>query len=435
MRWVGCVRLLSVLAVSVAAAGLSLAAQASAALPPSMPPSMLQSMPLLAQNDLLLSGEMRPVEAPASPPASAMQNGAGTPAMTGAGEPPAVTFPTQPSGTRIILLLPRRSPVFKAASDAVLEGFKLAAERDRDEKLRVTLVETGDDPNEVLASFQAAQSQADIIVGPLTRSGVTAVALNARVDKPTLALAQPEARGDKDPPLPQRMLPIGLSVEDEARQLARQAAADGHTGRAYIVATQAAWQKRAAQAFEVQWRQLRQTSETMSISANGAWLDANGLQQLKRRLEREQPALIFAALDADQASQVREAIGAQVPVFGTSQINPLPAGDWPPASRRPELDGVHLVDMPWLLQPDHPAVMAYRSGTPTAGRSADLERLVALGVDAWRIAREIAAYKAAFEIDGVTGKLVIDMSAGSTRFQRSASPGTYVDGMVSGSAP
>lgn len=430
-RWFSCVWLLSVL--------VCLPLQAA---------DHARHFPLLAHNDLMLFAPGAPLGQAASEQAvivgtvvqpevrvesSAGQTDAAAQPAARSGNPPLVQFPVAPAAAiRLVLLLPMRSPSLRPAAEAVLKGFTEAAERDKDARINVSVIDTGDDADDVLSAYQAAEAQADIIVGPLTRSGVAVIAQRAKINKPTLALAHIEPGADSEIRLPAKMLAIGLSLEEEARQLAQQAFEQGLGGRAYIVASGAAWQRRAASAFAAQWRQLRQTSDNINIASSGQWLDIKGLQALKRRLDGEDPALIFVALDAQQAGQVREATGGQVPMFGTSQLNPLPAGDWPDASRRPELDGVQLVDMPWVLQADHPAVMAYRSGPAASRRSVDLERLLALGIDSWRVARELATGKSSFDIDGVTGMLKIDVNADHNRFQRLASPGVYRDGMVVG---
>jgi outer membrane PBP1 activator LpoA protein len=58
-----------------------------------------------------------------------------------------------------------------------------------------------------------------------------------------------------------------------------------------------------------------------------------------------------------------------------------------------------------MLQPDHPAVMTYVHDTPR--EPDDLERLYALGIDAFRVAQELLARNRDFEIDGVTGRLTL----------------------------
>jgi outer membrane PBP1 activator LpoA protein len=63
-------------------------------------------------------------------------------------------------------------------------------------------------------------------------------------------------------------------------------------------------------------------------------------------------------------------------------------------------------------------------------RSADLERLYALGIDAYRVAREIALDRTRFEIDGVTGRLIVRMDSPDRRFERIVQPAVYRDGGV-----
>jgi outer membrane PBP1 activator LpoA protein len=89
-----------------------------------------------------------------------------------------------------------------------------------------------------------------------------------------------------------------------------------------------------------------------------------------------------------------------LPAYGTSQINPGPS-----AASFLDLSDVRFVDMPWLLQPDHPAVMVYSRGGPRAPD--ELERLRALGIDAFRIAQELYAGKRELDLDGVTGRLTL----------------------------
>ncbi|HCN89783.1 MAG TPA: hypothetical protein DIT28_11500, partial [Oxalobacteraceae bacterium] len=162
------------------------------------------------------------------------------------------------------------------------------------------------------------------------------------------------------------------------------------------------------------------------------YLDPNGLEQLRKRVQNDKPALVFVALDAAQARQLRSAIGNDVALYGTSQLNPLTRPDWAGAEPMPELNGAQLLDIPWQLQPDHPAVMIYPHpvGAADQKHSADLERLYALGIDAYRVAREIAEGHSDFEIDGVTGRLTVSFGAGAARFERFEQPAIYQDGTV-----
>ncbi len=354
-----------------------------------------------------------------------------------------------PPPKRLALLLPLRSSVFGAAADAVRTGFLTASERTRD-NLVITIIETGDSVQDVLSAYNDAAVKYDIIVGPLARSAVTALAQSNNIVKPTIALAQPDLPDGAEQRLPRQLLLVGLSIEDEARQVAAWTERVKTPGKIFSIATNIAWQRRAAKAFTQQARQIGLTVDNLELSVPNNALSASGLAQLSQRIQAERPALLFVALDAAQTIQLRSAIGSEIPLYGTSQLNPLTlatataalnaaakaaaANAAPPAndSRLPELDGVHLVDMPWQLQADHAAVAAYpRSVANTDGKpNADLERLYALGIDAFRVASEIAAQRSGFDIDGVTGQINVNMGAGATYFQRKETQAVYQDGIA-----
>lgn len=351
-------------------------------------------------------------------------------AQASAPEPAAAPAPT-PAKVRMALLLPLRSESLGPAANAVRSGF-MAAYAHEMNGVDVTVVETDDTAQDLIAGYAEAAAHNDIVVGPLSRSGVTLIANGDVVRKPTIALSQPDAGGDAEPVLPPQMLVISLSIEEEARQIASLAWADQNMAKALVVSTGVAWQRRAARAFATQWQRLGQEPQLIELGVSGGYLNANNLEQLRKRIQGDRPGLVFVALDAAQARQLRSAIGNDIALYGTSQLNPLPRLDWEGAEPMPELNGAQLVDIPWQLQPDHPAVMIYPHPVPSAEEkhSADLERLYALGIDAYRVAREIAARHGNFDIDGVTGKLSVSFGAGPARFERVEQPAIYRDGAV-----
>ena len=75
--------------------------------------------------------------------------------------------------------------------------------------------------------------------------------------------------------------------------------------------------------------------------------------------------------------------------------------------------------MPWLLQPDHPAVMIYPRATPSL--EPERERLYALGIDTFRLLQIMLAknYSATLPLDGVTGRIHL---TDDNQFQRVAVP-------------
>jgi len=139
---------------------------------------------------------------------------------------------------------------------------------------------------------------------------------------------------------------------------------------------------------------------------------------------------VFAALDASQARQLRESIGADLPMYGTSQLNPYSAQAWAGVDARNEMNGVRFIDLPWLLRTDSAASAGYVRQGAEPTRSADMERLYALGIDAYEVARGVAAQRGVFDVDGATGRLKVSIGAGPARFERSASPAIYENGVA-----
>lgn len=314
--------------------------------------------------------------------------------------------------TRIALMLPLRSEALGPPAAALRDGFMAAHERDRD-GFTINLVDTGDGTQETLDAYAAALEQNDIVVGPLARSAVSALAASSLVRKPTIALNHPEARPG-GAALPAQMLVMGLSIEDEARQVADWAGAEHPGGTAMIIAGAGAWQRRIATSFAARWKQLGNAAQTVVLTDTNGYLSEAALGQLRAQVDTSVPTLLFTALDASQAGQVRRAVGMDMPSYGTSSVNPGTEA----AAAMPELDGMRMLDLPWEVNPSHAAVMVYPRWSGAA-RTLDMDRLYALGIDAFRVAREITLRPGQpFELDGVTGRLKITFGGGPARFER-----------------
>ncbi|MES2150108.1 MAG: penicillin-binding protein activator [Pseudomonadota bacterium] len=336
-------------------------------------------------------------------------------------EAPPTTTPA--AVTRIGLMLPLRSENLGAPAEAVRAGFMAAHEREGSGVV-VTLIDSGETAQEALDAYAAAVAQNDIMVGPLARSAVSAVASSPLLAKPTIALNFPDSSGNPAIPLPQNMLVMGLSIEDEARQVAAWAGTEHAEASALIVSGASTWQHRIAAAFAAQWGQLGRKSQLVELPASNGYLSDAAIAQLKTRVEADTPALLFAALDADQLRQVRTALGPDLPCYGTSSVNPGSE----PGNAMAELDGLRLLDLPWEVQPDHPAVMVYPRWIASR-RTLDLDRLYALGIDAYRVALEIAQHpSSSFRIDGVTGRLQVSFGRGAARFERILPVAVYQGG-------
>lgn len=301
----------------------------------------------------------------------------------------------------IALLLPTRSKVYARHAGALREGFLAAAKTRGKTLLPVREYPVDGDAADALKNFRAAvNAGARVIVGPLTRDAVTALAFGEPVPVPTLALNTPDQTGRA----PENLFMLSLQVESEARQAAQLAFRENRR-KAQIISGANAVHKRMQIAFAGEFSRLGGT-----ILAEGI---APDLARIKTSI-RPEADMVFLALDHDEARAVCAYLGA-LPVYATSGVY---AGERGPLAAF-DLANVSFVDMPWLIEPDHPAVMVYPRPEPG---SAEFERLYALGIDAWRIAQLLLAGERHLKLDGVTGELtlgpggIIDRTLKAARF-------------------
>ena len=307
------------------------------------------------------------------------------------------------------LLLPLNAPDFARAAEAVRLGCQ-AALVFAENRQALQVVRTDAQPETILAEYEAAvQRGAAVMVGPLTRSGVSALAAAGRISVATLALNV----ADGDAPLPPRLYTFGLSVDAEARMVARTAFARG-LREAVVVQASNLLAKRLSRAFADEWFSLGgRISDVREFGARADLID------LRRGLADSQAQLIFLAAEADQARTVRPYLNNQIPVFATSQVNDGKTGPLVNS----DLNGIRFVDMPWLVQPDHAAVMVYPR---LESFSAELQRLYALGIDSCRIASELLAGQQRISLDGVTGRISY---RGGNALQREPVQAVFRDGV------
>src|SRR3990167_5628332 len=195
----------------------------------------------------------------------------------------------------VALLLPLDTPDFAAPAEAVLAGCKAAIAL-IEGKPAIEVVRTDASSRHIMAGYEAAATRgATIIVGPMTRNGVTAVATSGSVRSLTLALNAPE----QAVALPENLYAFSLSVDAEARQIARLAWAD-HLRGAVVVQSASTLSKRAGQAFAEAWFALGG-----SISDAIEFGPQADLRRLHQKLSKSDADLIFLAADPEQARAVR----------------------------------------------------------------------------------------------------------------------------------
>ena len=285
--------------------------------------------------------------------------------------------------------MPTGSDVFGKPAEAVREGFAEAAKKQTGAPLTIRLYPTAEE-NQVVDRYREALSAgARLVVGPLTRNGVTAIATTVKpVTVPTLALNVPDGVATNPP----NLYTLSLHIETEARQIAQGARREGKR-KALTITDPSPLGRRMRDAFVDEFER----GGGFRIADYPFATDGGTPERLRQAASTGAVDMVFLALDAARARLVRPAVSA-LPAYGTSQINPGTG-----AASFLDLDDVRFVDMPWLLQPDHPAVMVYPRST--ARVPDEIERLRALGIDAFRVAQELYAGKREIDVDGVTGKL------------------------------
>ncbi len=333
----------------------------------------------------------------------------GAAAPEGADRPPGFAEP------HIAVLLPLHSSSFAKHAESVRQGILNAANSGPPNALKVKVYSTNDDPAQILSAYQRATSMgASAVIGPLTRGGVTSLAQSGIISVPTLALNTPEG-GES---LARDLFVFGLNIEMETRQLARFALRQ-HNTKAFLIASDSALSGRIAQAFTEEWE-----SHDAKVTGRFTYAsDPAALAGLREQVAYSGADIVFLALDSGRARFVRSFLAASTAIFATSMVFTSTTD----ALANFDLEGVRFLDMPWLLQPDHPAVISY--SRPDVKRAAlDQERLYALGIDAYRLVQELLRpYEAMAPLDGVTGTITLD---NSRLFARALVPAQFSQGIA-----
>ena len=351
------------------------------------------------------------VEQPVTGGAAAEMFGVTPPPAVVTGEIAPQVLPIGESVPHIALLLPLHSTSFGSAADAVQQGF-MAAALYKKQALPVRVYSDFDENSNVVAVYrQAIANGARAVVGPLTRSGVAALAAEKNIPVPTLALNIVEGQ-----PAPNLYF-FGMSVEAEARQAAQLAKRQG-LHQAIIVTIHTQLSQRLQSAFEEEW------------SGEAKDMDRGILREIEfsndpavfADIADITDTMVFLATDAQKARLIRPYLPNKLPIYASSQI----FGGNEKTLTNYDLNGAHFVDMPWLLQPDHPAVMIYPRANPPLG--ADRERLYALGIDSFRLIQLLLADNVAkaLPMDGVSGRIQLKGQV----FQREALPARFIEGQA-----
>ena len=342
---------------------------------------------------------------------------------------------------RIALLLPLRGALREAA-EAVRDGFISAWYNSGEDRSPVRIYEANS-LNIEQAYAQAVAEGADFIVGPLEKQALAKLSARTGLSVPTLALNQVQPAPDMAAGAGTDILPalvqFSLSPEDEARQVAERASADGY-GRALVIMPDDEWGRRLHGAFRESWSAsggvILETTVyeprtndfgapvKQALNVDGSELRTRKLRQalsrsLNNRARRRQDAdMIFMAAFPIAGRQIIPQLrfhdAGQVPVYATSHIF---TGSVNPAADA-DMNGVVFPDLPWVLAPgrETSSIKTLINDNFRAASSV-YQRLYAFGADAFNLVPHLArlAYEDEAEYRGATGTLSMSADGRITR--------------------
>ena len=311
-------------------------------------------------------------------------------------------------GSRVALLLPLTGRGGEAGR-MVRDGFLAAYyEQPAGTRPTVTLYDVG--AGDAASTYLTALAEgASLVIGPLTRSDVAEVAAMADGRATTVALNfLPD--GSR---APSRFYQFALSPEDEARQVARRALADGRTaGVALGPANE--WGQRVLNAFADEFAALGGNLLGRRVYAPGTTdykvilTELLGIRPTAGGGVAPRPDIGFIFVAGQPVdgrlirTQLRFNYAGSLPVYSTSDV-------YEPGGRgNADLDGVILPEMPWVLDVGGPAaILREQADELWPRRSPSRDRLFAFGYDAYAVGAELARRRDPFAtpVAGLTGNL------------------------------
>lgn len=288
----------------------------------------------------------------------------------------------------LALVLPLDAPAYARAAEAVSAGFVAGAGAAGSRTTYVVIPHAEDG---VVEAFETARrSGAKVIVGPLIRDDLRIIAQTYLELPWTLALNQSEDAASG----PVQLFTFSLAVESDARTIARRMRDDAAQNVA-IVGDETPLMKRFAGAFATEWL-LGSGTAPNSFRFDPA---PEALTALKRDLAKKTPDAALLAVNGSDAPLVKPFLGT-IAAYASGLVF-----DQKSEATLRDLDGLAIVEIPWLVSPGAPEFARF----PRRDfGSASLERLYALGLDAFRIAQALMdGPPRQFVLEGATGHVML----------------------------
>lgn len=323
--------------------------------------------------------------------------------------------------TKVAVLLPQSGPLAVAAS-AIRDGLLTAHFQNISQQQptpELTFLDSA--TNEPATLYQQAVKQgAELVLGPLEKTKVAALASLDRFPVPVLAFNQ----GDVTQTLPHNFYEYSLAPEDETRQIAREAWREGKR-RAGLLYPDNDWGRRIAQSFTDAWQSMggvvlaNQAFDKDGADTIPTLLLTDASQRRQRNVARytSQPVQFFEharedldflllVADAAQARQIKPLLNfhfaGKLPVFALSYIY---QGVVNPTKDR-DLDGIRFTDIPWILEDSR---LHQQTAALWPDQHGAYQALFAMGLDSYRLIDHLPLLVAApgMRLPGQTGTLSV----------------------------
>ncbi|MFT5709934.1 MAG: outer membrane PBP1 activator LpoA protein [Halioglobus sp.] len=331
----------------------------------------------------------------------------------------------EPNPKKVALLLPlsgRLAPAAQAVRDGYLANYYAARARDGF-GTDVEVINLLDFDSVTQAYNSAVENGAELVIGPLSKNAVEELGKLPGRTVPVLALNRVDG---SLPAAETALVQLALAPEDEVEQIAKLAFGRG-ARRALVIHPAGEWGDKMNAALGRQWQKLGGVvSSTATYSNRGSYSSsissalnlrtseqrANDIRRMlatkvesTARRRQDVDVVFLLSKNAVEARSLKPLLAyhyaSDLPVYATSNIY---RGITDPRDK--DLEGIHLVETPWLLNKNLPIRQAM-----TAGGSGNFaySRLNALGADAFLLQTRFAQLRAGQDmlIRGNTGLLTL----------------------------
>lgn len=346
---------------------------------------------------------------------------------------------------KVALILPLSGQLAQAGK-AVLDGFLAAHYADSSAGQatnEILVIDVGEFPSASNAYGEALREGASIVVGPLSKEALADLATRPERPIPILALNRIH------PILPAQgsaLVQLSLAPEDEAISVAELAFGRG-ARRAIIITPAGDWGNKVETALRERWASLGGTiasnttystyddyssSVTSALSLDVSEQRASDLRatiginiEFTPRRRQDADAIFLLSHNGAEARSIKPLLAfhyaGDLPVYAISNIyNGIPD------ERNQDLNGIQLVETPWLLGANPDLLAALATGGVKSG---NYTRLNALGADAYLVQSNFLRLQSGADalMRGNTGLLSMDPTLS---IKRQLSPATFDAGVL-----